>query len=257
MSDLSLQNSSLDRGHCKNYWGPWSTLGFGLLTFFVFAIIQTLGLVAYVFLSKDNSQDFGNAINAAMFDGDAIGFAEIPAALAGVAMILLFAATRDHLSIKAYLDLYIPKLKSLLFYLALIILAMILMESINYAFDRPTPEFMIRVYSNTDNIILLWVAVSIAAPFFEEFLFRGFLLNGLNVPWFGNPMAGTIGAVILTSASFAVIHVQYGWFEIISIFFIGLLLAIAKLRTGSLYIPIAMHMAMNVGASIMMELNKA
>lgn len=256
MSDLNSHRPSFDSTRSKNYWGPWSTLGFSFLTLAVFIILQTICFAAYIFFTKDNSQDFRTAINNTVLNGDALSFAEIPAALTGVAMILLFAATRDHFSIKDYLDLHIPKLKPLLFYLALIILAMILMESINYIFDRPTPEFMIRVYSNTENIVLLWIAVSIAAPFFEEFLFRGFLLNGLNVPWFGNPMAGTIGAVILTSASFAIIHVQYGWFEIISIFFIGLLLAIAKLRTGSLYIPIAMHMVMNLGASIMMELNK-
>jgi membrane protease YdiL (CAAX protease family) len=47
---------------------------------------------------------------------------------------------------------------------------------------------------------------------------------------------------------------QYGWFEIISIFFIGILLGIAKIKTKSLYVPIAMHMLMNLAASVGMAL---
>jgi membrane protease YdiL (CAAX protease family) len=46
---------------------------------------------------------------------------------------------------------------------------------------------------------------------------------------------------------------QYGWFEMINIFAIGIILAIARLKTGSLYVPIAMHMSMNLLASVAME----
>ena len=88
-------------------------------------------------------------------------------------------------------------------------------------------------------------------PFFEEFLFRGFLIEGLS-----RSKVGVIGAVILTSASWAIIHMQYGWFEIISIFFIGIVLCIAKIKSKSLYVPIAMHMLMNLVASIGMELSQ-
>jgi membrane protease YdiL (CAAX protease family) len=41
----------------------------------------------------------------------------------------------------------------------------------------------------------------------------------------------------------------------VTIFFIGLLLAYAKAKTGSLYIPIAMHSFMNFVAVVEIELN--
>ena len=110
---------------------------------------------------------------------------------------------------------------------------------------------MTKVYANTQNLPLFWIAVSIAAPFFEEFLFRGFLLEGMS-----KSRLGLTGAIILTSATWAIIHMQYGWFEIISIFFIGILLCIAKVKSKSLYVPIAMHMLMNLTASIGMELTQ-
>ena len=135
------------------------------------------------------------------------------------------------------------------FFLGLMVLAIVLIEAINLLLDRPVPEFMLKMYSNTQNLPLLWVAVCISAPIFEEFLFRGFLFEGLS-----RSRLGVAGAALLTSASWAFIHTQYGWFEIFSIFLIGLLFCVAKLKTQSLYVPIVMHMLMNLIASIAMEM---
>jgi len=189
-------------------------------------------------------------VNAHLFNGDAIAIAEIPAAIVGVFMVIWFASMRKPLSATAYLELYKPTLKSLLKYLGLMILAMIIMEVINQGLARPTPEFMIKVYENTRNLPLLWIAVGVAAPFFEEFLFRGFLLEGLA------RSIGVVGAILITSATWAIIHMQYGWFEIITIFFIGILFAVAKIKSNSLYVPVAMHMLMNLAASLGMQLSQ-
>ena len=242
----------------NNYWGFWATLLLGLLIFLLFSIIQALGIFAYIFsvdpqavsvLSSTNpGVGLSGLLNQYLFSGDAIAVAEIPAAFIGVLLICWFAWMRKPLTIEEYLDLNMPSIKSVLVFLGLLILAIVLMETINHVLDRPVPEFMTRVYSNTNNLPLFWVAVVIAAPFFEEFLFRGFLLEG-----FGRSKLGMPAAVIITSAIWAVIHMQYGWFEIISIFFIGILLCIAKIKTKSLYVPIAMHLLMNLTASIGME----
>ncbi len=243
------------------YWELWSTLVLSLLVFLVFSVIQTVALVAYVYavepqaiqaITDPNSvSTFEQLLNKYILNGDAIAVAEIPAAIIGVLMIIWFASMRKPLTIDQYLELNKPSLKSMLVFLGLIIVAMMLMEAVNFWLDRPTPEFMIQVYANTQNLPLLWIAVSVAAPFFEEFLFRGFLLEGI-----ARSKVGLIGAIILTSAVWAIIHMQYGWFEIISIFFIGILLCIAKIKSKSLYVPIAMHMLMNLTASIGMELTQ-
>ena len=245
----------------NNYWGFWATIGFGLLIAIVFGILQTLILFAYMFvnegasiadvLSFDSRAGLENLIRDYAFNGDAISIAEIPAAIVGVGLILLFSSMRKPLTITSYLELYKPRIKLLLLFLGLMILAMVAMESVNVWLDRDMPEFMTKVYASTSNKPLLWIAVAVAAPFFEEFLFRGFLLEGLRHTW-----VGVAGAVFITSASWAIIHMQYGWFEIISIFFIGILLAVAKLKTKSLYVPIAMHMLMNLAASVGMELSQ-
>ena len=244
----------------NKYWGFWATIGFGLLTFVIFTFLQTAILFAYMLVNEgsvlidamdsDSNTELNKLLRSYSFNGDAISISEIPAAIIGIALIIFFASMRTALSIKEQLQLHLPKIKSLLLFLGLMILAMMLMESVNSWLDRETPEFMTKVYESTKNMPLLWIAVGVAAPFFEEFLFRGFLLENLRHSWLG-----VAGAIILTSASWAIIHMQYGWFEIISIFFIGVLLGIAKIKTKSLYVPIAMHMLMNLAASVGMALS--
>ena len=244
----------------SNYWGFWSTLAFTILVFIIFSVLQSLILVGYMLVNEGMS--IGAALNSDStvglesllanyaLNGDAVSVSQIPSAISGVAIIALFVFMRKSLSFKNYLDLYKPSLKHLFLFLGLMFLAMMLMEGVNVWLDRPTPEFMTRLYSSTKNLPLLWIAVGISAPIFEEILFRGFFFEGLRHSAFG-----TTGAILLTSATWAIIHMQYGWFEIISIFFIGILLAIAKLKTKSLYVPIAMHMLMNLTASLGMELS--
>ncbi len=244
----------------NNYWGFWTTLALTILIFTVFSVLQSLILVGYMLvnegvsigdaLQSDSTVGLESLLANYAFNGDAISVSQIPAALAGIALVVLFVFMRKTISIKDYLELFKPKLKHLFLFLGLMILAMMLMEGVNVWLDRPTPEFMTKVYSSTKNLPLLWIAVGVSAPFFEEVLFRGFFFEGLRHSSFG-----TVGAVLLTSASWAIIHMQYGWFEIISIFFIGILLAIAKLKTKSLYVPIAMHMLMNLAASLSMQLS--
>ncbi|GAA0401517.1 hypothetical protein GCM10009133_07910 [Cocleimonas flava] len=254
-------NNSNNANQIPNpYWNVWATLAFTILVFILFSALQSFFLVAYMFsqesmtisdaLNPNSASGFGALLNNYAFNGDAISVSQIPAAIIGTALIFFIIAKRKTLSIKNYLEFYPPRLKYLLVFLGLMILGMMLMEGVNIWLDRPTPEFMTKVYLSATNLPLLWIAVGISAPFFEEILFRGFFFEGLRKSAFG-----TLGAVLLTSACWAIIHVQYGWFEIISIFLIGILLAIAKLKSKSLYVPIAMHMLMNLTASLGMELN--
>ena len=82
----------------------------------------------------------------------------------------------------------------------------------------------------------LLFAVGIA-PIVEEVLFRGILLPLISRrlgPWAG---------LILTALGFAALHGDPGAFVALVIFAIAL--ALAYIRTGSLLVPIAMHMVFN------------
>lgn len=85
----------------------------------------------------------------------------------------------------------------------------------------------------------------VAAPLFEEAFFRGFLFSGL-----ARSKLGPTGTIIVTAALWAVIHFQYGAYEVAQIFVLGLLLGVARHRTNSLIVPFVIHAAINLAANI-------
>ncbi len=240
-------------------WGFWATIAFSLIAFVVMSIIQGIVLVIYAAQQGTkfdlNDKNFTESINNYALDGDLLGLAEIPAATVGVLLILWFASLRKSITVKQYLHLYWPRIGSILKWLGIMFLVMIGMQVVMVSLGVETPSFMTDVYSSTEHKWVLWVAVIIGAPFFEEFLFRGFLFEGLRHSFskITNSAIGTTLTVLITSGIWAVIHMQYGWIEILSIFAIGIAFALARLKTGSLYVPIAMHMMMNFFASLAME----
>ncbi len=92
---------------------------------------------------------------------------------------------------------------------------------------------------------LLWIALIVAAPVFEEIFFRGFLFRG-----FLGSRLGSFGTIVVTSLLWTVIHIQYDLYDMASIFVIGLLLGLSRFRSRSLYVPIAMHAVNNLVAAI-------
>ena len=112
--------------------------------------------------------------------------------------------------------------------------------------ERPiVPEFMVNVFETAYFIPLLWVAFIIAAPLFEEIFFRGFLFEG-----FQHSRLGMIGTVSLTSLAWTVLHVQYGAYELSTIFVLGIVFGVARLKTRSVYPPLAMHSLFNLFAMV-------
>jgi membrane protease YdiL (CAAX protease family) len=104
---------------------------------------------------------------------------------------------------------------------------------------------MTKAYATAGSMPLFWLAIVVAAPFLEELFFRGFMIEGLRLSWLG-----PVGAVLITSGLWAMIHIQYGPFEIVGIFVNGLLLGAAMLKTRSLWVPFSMHALVNLIATV-------
>lgn len=94
----------------------------------------------------------------------------------------------------------------------------------------------------------LWFAVVLLvaiAPVSEELVFRGFIYGGL-----APSRLGPFGAVVLTSAVWAVVHVQYAWPIMAQIFVYGVIFGVARWRTGSLWPSMAAHAIINLYAAV-------
>jgi membrane protease YdiL (CAAX protease family) len=90
-------------------------------------------------------------------------------------------------------------------------------------------------------IALRIAAIGILGPVAEELVCRGLLLGRLMAT-----RLGVYGSVAVIAAGWAVVHVQYGWPTLVMIFLDGLVLGAARVRSRSVYVPIAMHMAGNL-----------
>jgi membrane protease YdiL (CAAX protease family) len=89
---------------------------------------------------------------------------------------------------------------------------------------------------------LLWLAAAVLAPLFEELLYRERLLPALA------PHAGRAGALVLSSAAFALPHLE-PW-SLLAAFACGLLLGSLFLATRSVALCIAYHAGVNVAVGL-------
>jgi len=105
---------------------------------------------------------------------------------------------------------------------------------------RPiVPEFMTDIYA-TSPPLLLFVALVVAAPALEEVFFRGFIIGTLVAS-----RTPALVAAVVSALFWAAIHLQYDLYGMATIFAGGLLLAAARLKTGSIVPCIAMHALAN------------
>lgn len=87
--------------------------------------------------------------------------------------------------------------------------------------------------------------VALAVPISEELIFRGPIFAAL-----ASSRLGRWGAVVITSAAWALIHVTAPWVFVGIIFLMGLVLGVLLLRFGTLWVPIACHALWNALSSL-------
>jgi uncharacterized protein len=97
------------------------------------------------------------------------------------------------------------------------------------------PDLLTR--GDPTRLFLDIVTIVVVAPVVEEILFRGILLHRWAARW------GTTAAVIVSSALFAILHV-----ELVGHFLFGVTMAALYVRTGSLWVSIAAHAVNNAFA---------
>jgi len=117
---------------------------------------------------------------------------------------------------------------------------------------RVTDPFDVSLYRAMSQPALQWIMAIAIAPVFEECLMRGFVLPAL-----ASTRLRVWGAIAVTSALWAAAHVQYDALGMLTIAALGLLLGAARMRTGSIAVPIAMHSLNNLATTIEVVLASA
>jgi uncharacterized protein len=223
-------------------WGLWATLGWVVLAFLLSSIA---GFVVVLIWRPDAITSGGADM---LKDGSLISITTVASAAVQVGMLAL-AARLAGWPAGEYLGLVRPATRPALIAIAVLIVFLLGYDALTYLLGRDivTP-FQVDTYRTARDggtLPLLWLTFVIVAPVAEEIMFRGFLFRG----W-ARSERSTIPAIVVISVLFAAIHVQYDWFGILQVFFIGLLLAIARWRTGSTLVTILMHVLANLWATI-------
>jgi membrane protease YdiL (CAAX protease family) len=96
------------------------------------------------------------------------------------------------------------------------------------------------IVGGTGGLLVWLIGGCIAGPLMEEFVVRGFLFRG----W-SESFLGPVGAIILTSAVWALNHSQYDWFGQSIIFAFGLVLGHLRWSSKSTWTTVVAHSACN------------
>jgi uncharacterized protein len=230
------------------HWGFCSTVVWGLVIGILFVIVQAVAIFLVAFLTTEHisRSDFERLFASAGNDGHFLSFATFAAAAVGCSVIAALIKLKRGSQLKEYLALELAPAHTWLKWIGLAALFVVLSDSLTLALGRRiVPEFMSSVYATANPAWLIWLALIVAAPLFEETFFRGFLFKG-----FESSFIGPSGAVLATAGLWAVIHAQYNLYEMTIIFCLGLLLGGARRATGTLSVPLALHAAVNLVATI-------
>ena len=223
-------------------WGLWATLGWVILAFVLSAIA---GFVVVLIWRPDAIMSGGADM---LKDGPLISVTTVASGVVQVGTLAL-AAKLAHWPAGEYLGLVRPAIRPALIAILILIVFLLGYDALTYLIGRDvvTP-FQVDTYRTARDggtLPLLWLTFVIVAPVAEEIMFRGFLFRG----WVRSEQSAIPGILII-SALFAAIHVQYDWFGMLQVFFIGLLLAIARWRSGSTLLTILMHVLINFWATV-------
>jgi membrane protease YdiL (CAAX protease family) len=180
-------------------------------------------------------------------DGNLISIATITSAIFGVGAIILFIKIRKGAGLRDYLGLKSMPKKAYLILLAIVIGLVILSTVLGQVLQVPDDTgFTVDAYKTTTWPALLWLAVAVFAPLFEEIFFRGFLFVG-----FKQTRMGAAGAIAITSVAWALLHIQYDIYGMATILVLGIVLGIIRLKTKSLWSALFVHSLWNLIAMVM------
>jgi len=227
-------------------WGFWSTTLIGLISIHVWVMAQTLaavGVLKWLGTSPNPTDlEYGIITTHALTISIAT-IASMPPATA----VLVLAAWRARCSALEYFALSWPSRQNVLVGIAAIAVLLPLGDLTSYLTGHDiVPAAVADAYRTaraSGHILTLGIALVVVAPLMEELLFRGFLFRG----YAASPL-GVGGTIVLTSAVWAVMHIQYDVFYIGQIFVLGCFLGWMRWRSGTTTLTLILHALVNLVA---------
>ena len=212
-------------------WSFWVTTALGVAAVALSVILHALTVVVLM----ETTSPF---VEAFVWVASSVG------GVGGAAVIVVFCALRRRLSLRRDLALRLPTATAFAAWLAAYFGLYALLEVVGPLL-QPNGESAASPYTPVEAMVAYVIFAVVAAPLFEEILFRGFLHSGWSRSRLGVP-----GTILLTSGLWAAMHLPASAAALTVMFVHGLLLGLARHYSGSLYVPLGMHVAHNLAVQL-------
>ena len=223
-------------------WGLWATLAWSAGAAVVLVVSQTLG--AIVFLAARGALVPGEPIPLDNLESNGPMLAT--AFLLSTPLVLgyfAFAVRLARVPFGEYMALRRAKWRDILVGVGALA-AVLMVAGLGATLSgQETPDFMTETFRTARDagmLPLFFFSFAVLAPVQEELFFRGFLYRGLSAsigPWV---------TIVLTSAVWSVVHLQYEWFFVAEIFLLGVVFGWLRMRSGSTILTMLLHGGMNM-----------
>jgi membrane protease YdiL (CAAX protease family) len=241
-------------------WPFLETVGWGILVVVLSTVTQALMLAAFAFadllrrggVSHVSPQYFVETALYEAKNGGVIFSTVIISNLLCVAAMLLIVLIKGQ-AFKDYLAFHEVRLRTLFKWVGILVAFLIIVELAGELLRIDLGgDTMIALFQTTHPAWLFWIAAVVAAPLFEEVMFRGLLFRGFQASFLG-----TGGTIVLTAILWASMHLQYNLYGMGFIAATGILFGLARARTGSLIVPMTLHAALNFSDLLLYTMNGA
>ncbi len=222
-------------------WGPYLTVVLGMAVFAAYVSAQGMAILPLAVVQAMHGTP-APRISEFMLTGFSLSLAMVVSCPVMILGCGILAWARRGPSISEYLGVTPVPARTVAKWCGLQLAVGVLIAVVNALFERESPEFVTKLYTSAIYLPLLWTAVGVAAPLAEEVLLRGFLFSGLS-----RSSLGVFGTILLTSLVFTLMHVgQYDAVDLSQVWLIGVFLGVGRAVTGTLLVPIAMHVTHNL-----------
>ena len=232
---------------------PWRAAGWLL----VFAVLHFVGVFLYIagyggYLGAQLGAS-GQAVDPAAIQQQVAEHITGPSAMAGMYLaqfflilpVLLLVSRFKQQSVGETLAVRAFPLSQVWPWLGILAAYLIAQFVVGRAVEIEQGEFMYMLAGSKH--FLLTLVLVIAAPLLEELVFRGYLFRAWR-----NTRLGFSGTLLLTSSLFTLLHAgQYNLIQLGFIFTLALVLGVAREKSGSVLLPMLLHLCNNLAAAIL------
>lgn len=180
--------------------------------------------------------------------GDVVGFVGVWGHGTAALVLLLFVRLWKRKHMAQFLGWKMPEWKPALLWTGVFVVLAIVLEVLVRFIPELQTDYMVELISSSSQPLWLFMGACVAAPVFEELAFRGLLIGSLR------HMLDKHAAIAIASGVFTLLHLQYAWPILLTqVLPLAVVLGYARTESGSLWLPIGLHVLANSASMLLTE----